>query len=367
MNKREKILTAVAGLAAVGFVTYMAISRVFLLPAAQRYQQAEDLLGRIKKAKEEKDKEPTYRARLKELAGNTFSGDEYRVSQQVQSRITAVLAQSGLNPQGLTLKPVVGARSPGIYKEIGWMVRVRGGLKETINFLYLMTREPHLHRLDNLVLAPAKDGADVELQVKYATLIIEPGAGEKLEAGALADAAPFPALDGPERRPYELIAMRDLFRPYVAAPPATPDAPAAAPSSPSAPPPPRVPTGRYRVVGLPTWGGNAEILVLDSATRSVAAYKVGDELGGGTIVMVDYRSLPLPDNPEILSGSRVVLRVGDEYHAVELGNSLAQNYVLAEDRCPPGLPSIPKPPPAPAEPAPEQAPPDAPGAASTPP
>ena len=366
MNNREKILAAVAGLAAVAFVTYMAISRVFLLPAAQRYQQAEELLGRLKKANDEKDKEPAYRARLKELAGNTFSGDEYRVSQQVQSRITAVLAQSGLSAQSLTLKPVVGARSPGVYKEIGWMVRVRGGLKETINFLYLMTREPHLHRLDNLVLTPAKDGTDVELQVKYATLIIEPGAGEKLEAGALADAAAFPAVDAPERRPYELIAMRDLFRPYVAAPPAKPDAPAAPPAAPGAPPP-RVPTGRYRLVGLPTWGGNADVLVLDSASGSVAAYKVGDEVAGGTIVMVDYRSLPLPDNPEILSGSRVVLRVGDEYHAVELGNSLAQKYVLAEDRLPPGLPSIPKPPPAPAEPAPEQAPPDAPGAAGTPP
>ena len=348
MNKREKILAACAGLAAVAFVTYMAINRVFLLPAAQRYTQAEDLLRKVRKAEAERDKEPVYRERLKELAGNTFSGDELRVSKQIQARITEVLRKSGLSAEHLTLKPIVGARAPGVYKEIGWMVRVRGAMKEIVNFLYLMTREPNLHRLDNLVLAPIKDAADLELQVKYATLILEPAAGEKLPAGAAADAAETASLDTPDRQKYELIALRDLFRPYVPAPPAAAAVPAAAgPTKPGTPQTPRVPVGRYRVVGLPTWGGGTDVLVHDSANGTVGAYKPGDNLAGGKIVMVDYRPMPSPNDPEIFSGSRVVLSIDGQYYAVELGSGLAEKHLLSDDQLPPGLPKLPKPPPEP--------------------
>jgi hypothetical protein len=340
MNKREKILLAATGLVAMGFVTYMAINRVFLLPAAQRFNQAEDLVNKINEAHEEKRKEPQYRARLKALADRTFGADELRVSEEVRACITGVLAESGLSSDRLSLKPLVGSRVPGVYKEIGWLVRARGNLGNVINFLYLMSREPHLHRLDNVMLSPVQGGSDVDLQVKYATLVLEAPKGETLHVtGMSAEDAALPGLDTPERQQYQVIAYRDLFRPYIPAPPSA--APAERrpdmPQPPAPPQAPQVPVGRYKVVGLPEIDGKAQVLVRDNATGQVATYGVGDDLAGGRIVLVDYRLLPLPNRPEILSGSRVVIQDGNGYHAVELGMTLSEKHAMPQEQLPSGL------------------------------
>jgi hypothetical protein len=50
--------------------------------------------------------------------------------------------------------------------------------------------------------------------------------------------------------------------------------------------------------------------------------------------MVDYRSLPRVDRPELLSPSRVVLRIGPDLWAVELGSYVSQKYRLSADRLP---------------------------------
>jgi len=348
MNSREKILAAAFGLAAVAFVTYLAINKVFLGPAADRDNQARDLTAKISRLKTEKGKETANRGRLKELAGLTFGADDMRVSEQVRMMATEVLTLSGLSTQNLSLKPLIGSRVPGVYKEIGWTVRARGKLGHVISFLYLMSKESHLHRLDNIVLSPVPGGTDVELQVKYATLVLEPPKGEKLVVAESDEVLEPGLLESPERQQYNLIVARDLFRPYMPGKPKEPERPAEQPRSPSEPSTPRTPDGRYRLVGLPTWGGGADVLIRDAGTGKVASFKTGDDLAGGKIVVVDYRPLPMPNNPEILSGSRVVLQIGQEYYAVELGASLAEKHPLPPDRLPPGLPKL--------EPAPPQAP-----------
>ncbi|MCX5682976.1 MAG: hypothetical protein NT049_04750 [Planctomycetota bacterium] len=352
MTKREKVMAATAGLVVVGLVTALAVSKVFLEPAARAQQQAVDLQDKLNRARAEKGKEKTYQARLKDIAAQAFGTDELRVSEQVRMVITDVLALSGLSSQNLSLKPLVGSRVPGVYREIGWSVRARGKQAQVISFLYLMSRDPHLHRLDNVVLAPVPSSPDVEVQVKYATLLLEQAKGEKL----VIDEAPEPppdasVLEAPERQQYDVIAMRDVFRPYIQAKPQ----PRASPQSDeprhvAESPPQKGSEGRYRVVGLPTWGGKTEVLVRDSSSGKVNNLKAGDDFGGGKIVMVDYRVLPLPKNPEILSGSRVVLLIGSEYYAVELGQSLADKRTLAAGEVPPGLPKIEKPSPAGPEP-----------------
>ena len=340
MNKREKILTAVAGLIAVGFVTYLAINRVFLMPAAMQFNQAKELVIQIEKARTEKAREASYQTRLTELAARTYGTDELKVSEKIRTRITAVLAASGLSAEGLTLKPITGSRAPGIYEEVGWMVQVRGALEKIVNFLYLMAKEPHLHRLDNLVISPIQGQPDVELQVKYATLVLESPQGQTLATGKVTAEIDPAALESPDRKHYQVITTRDLFRPYIAARKPEPTRPTPRPAAPSPPRPPAVPRGRYRLVGLPTWGGNTDILVSDSSSGNVARYKAGDDLAGGTIVTVDYRPMPMPSKPDILSSSRVVLRIGSDYYAVELGRYLSEKYALKTEQLPPGLPEL---------------------------
>jgi hypothetical protein len=101
-------------------------------------------------------------------------------------------------------------------------------------------------------------------------------------------------------------------------------APATSPPTPS----------RFRVVGLPDWTEKQEVLVTDSATRQIRSYRPGDTLGGGVIALVDYRPMPLPDNPKILSPSRVILKVGPEYFAVELGQNLTEKRRLPDSMLP---------------------------------
>jgi len=342
VTKREKSLVAAIGAVVVALVTYMAVSKVFLEPAANAERQALDLEERIARAKAEKGKENTYRAHLAALAAQAFGTDDMRVSEQVRAVVTDVLTLSGVSSQNLSLKPLVGARVPGVYKEIGWSVRVRGKLAQVINFLYLMSREPHLHRVENVVVTPVPNSQDVELQAKYATLLLESPPTDKNEKLVTDEIGNVPMevamLESPERQQYNVIAVRDVFRPYIAAKPQPREEPREEPRPRSEPPPSRGGDARFRIVGLPTWGGHSDVLVRDGGSGRVTSLKTGDELGGGKIVMVDYRMLPLPKNPELLSGSRVVLQIGGEYYAVELGQSLADKRVLREADLPPGLP-----------------------------
>ena len=95
------------------------------------------------------------------------------------------------------------------------------------------------------------------------------------------------------------------------------------------------------MVGLPDWDNKHEVLVQDSASQQLRIYKAGDALGGGTVQMIDYRFLPSPANPQILSPSRVILKVGPDFWAIELGQAVTEKRRLKRDQLPPQLQSAP--------------------------
>ena len=75
-------------------------------------------------------------------------------------------------------------------------------------------------------------------------------------------------------------------------------------------------------------------MVLDTSRNKTASYKPGDELAGGKIVMIDYRKMPFPQKPALLSQSRVILTIGEDYWAIERGNTLADIHKLAPGQLP---------------------------------
>ena len=77
-------------------------------------------------------------------------------------------------------------------------------------------------------------------------------------------------------------------------------------------------------------------MVLDS-NQNKASYKPGDELAGGKIVMIDYRKMPFPKKPALLSQSRVILIIGEDYWAIERGNTLADKHKLVPEQLPENL------------------------------
>ena len=50
--------------------------------------------------------------------------------------------------------------------------------------------------------------------------------------------------------------------------------------------------------------------------------------------MVDYRRMPKPGKEYLMSESRVIVKIGTEYWAVELGQTLAQKYRLNPEQLP---------------------------------
>ena len=218
MSNRERLVLAVGGLivAAIG-VSIGAVYLLFIWPADDCDVQARKWKEDIAKANALIAKQPQYEARLADLAGHVFGDDEMVVSEQVRTTVTNLLTMSGLSTQNLSLKPLVGTRVPNVYREIGWSVQTRGKLEQVINFMYLMTRETHLHRVDNVVLAPAP-GGEVSLQVKYATLLLEMP-GVKLATNTIKDQTLDPAiLNSDEHHLYDIIATRDLLRPFIERP-----------------------------------------------------------------------------------------------------------------------------------------------------
>jgi hypothetical protein len=360
MKKREKILAAVAGSVVGVLLASLAFYNFVIVPGRDYQDKADKLRADIHKAEDEKNKEPSYRARFKEIAGETLGTDENKVKEQLRARIAEDLIASGMSAANMSLKSTTG-RLAGVYKEVGWQVRARGKDTEVVKFLFLMSREAHIHRVDSLSLTPVASSNELEVSVKYATLMLDTPPGEKApDTGKVIDKPAIKVLDDKEQLAlYDGIVKRALFRPYIQAvpqiarvtPPPDPNPRQPNPRPPvdpvipptKAPPPPR-----YRLSALPAADTSPEVWVSDTTSGKTISYKPGDMLAaaGGRIVTVDYRPLPkskdpwAPDSP-----SRVVLLVNNEYYSVECGAYLTQMRKMTDDQLPPGVPKLPPPPP----------------------
>ena len=113
-------------------------------------------------------------------------------------------------------------------------------------------------------------------------------------------------------------------------------APGSAPGQPGTAPSPGTAPGpeTFKIVSLSNWGGSEpEVLVFDSTAQKTLRFKPGDTWGGGVIAMVDYRMMPHPTKQRN-SESRVILRIGAEYWAIELGQTLAEKHKLSAAQLP---------------------------------
>ena len=137
-----------------------------------------------------------------------------------------------------------------------------------------------------------------------------------------------------QRRSYDGIVSRDLLRPYLKKAP-EPPRPATGPAVAAGTPPPG--PDSFRVVSLSEWMGQPEIHVRDLTQQKTLRYRPGDTLAGGRIVCVDYRPMPSAVNELVRSDSRVILKIGSDFWAVERGRTLAEKRKLSDAQLPPQL------------------------------
>ena len=330
MNDREKkLITLIGGL--VGLVLLFVVGRsIFLKPLNEidrRIAGVREKLDRL--AKERRD----YFAaedEVKTVATRTFSDDIDQASARFGEMLTRTLINSGLREADFSRLPT-GTRKIRGALETGWTVRGDGPLHQVVNLIFMLDRATPVHRLDGLTLSPSDAPGRVKVSFRYLTLVPMPC--PEVERGDLESRL---NAESPERRVYDAMITRDLLRPYIPRP--APAPPAGQPPAPPRPPPPGSPgLEAYRLVSLSEWAGESEIHVRDLTAQKTVRYKVGDTIAGGVIVQVDYRPMPTPGRENVLSGSRVLLRIGNEYWAIERGGTFAQRHKLKPEQLPPGI------------------------------
>lgn len=339
MNPREKVLAIGAFVATAVLLVAFVLMRVIIAPTEEFRKQADKVAIDIDKYETKNRMKGVYVDTIVESTRQSYGADESTALEMSRAHLVKLIAKAGLAGDDLSMTPVTGKSVKG-GREVGWVIRVKGPVDRLTNFLYVINADPHLHKLDNITWTPIAGSTDLTLAARFVTLVLEPIQGMPPVQISPESMANTVVLDSPQRRWYGLISERDIFRPYIKRPPA-PQVVSRPPQprndAPRTAPPPRTPTPTHQLVGLPTWNDEPEVVVKDSRQATSTIYKIGEDFLGGEIVMVDYRPLPLPKKPEIISTSRVIVRVGRDYWAVELGQYLTDKYLLTGSRLPESL------------------------------
>lgn len=319
MKKREKILAGIVlGFVAI-FVLGFGVKGFFLKPLTDIDKQTAVIREQL--AKINKDRRAYFDAEdaLRKVAQRTFATDINQASARSGEMITKQIALAGLNDSDFTRLPVGPRRFKG-GSEIGWSIQGKGTLDKVINLVFLLQNSPQVHRIESVTLSAYDKPGEIKVRFLYLTLVIDPAPDfDPIEL------KPRFTLESPERFAYNTILERDILRPYIKAEPekrqpGKPTEPSTAPAGPEA----------LKVVSLSEWEGQPEVHIRDLNRNETSRYRPGDKLKDNSeVVAVDYRPLPSPRNPLLTSHSRVILKIGEDFWAVERGQTLADKRKLA--------------------------------------
>lgn len=327
MNRREIILAGtIGGLVALLLIGW-SIRSLFLVPLRDLDRRAADLREKLNKIQTERRNFFAAEDRLKALAPRTFSDAPDPAIARSGEMLTRLISRSGLDGSEFTRLPISPRNLRGA-SEVGWSVQGAGALPRVVDLLFSAQESPYLHRVENLAITVGEGPAHVHISFRYLTLVLDPSPDV-----ARPDLPDRLALDSPERRLLDGIIQRDLLRPYIRRPPSPPENPAAKPAAPGPPPGPET----LKIVSLSEWNGKPEVHVRDLTAQKTLRYQPGEAFAGGTLVTVDYRSLPLPGNSLLQSSSRAILKIGNTFWAIERGQTLADKRKLESKDLPPGI------------------------------
>lgn len=328
MTVREKVFAgavgSLLGLAVIGF----GARAVLIKPLKEIDKKTAALRDRLEKVKAERRAFFIAEDEVRKYTQRTFDADLDKASAKSAEMLTKQIIAAGLPDMEFTRLPF-GPRKLRGAQEIGWNIQGDGTLERVVNLLFLLQEEPHLHRVDGLTLAAGEAPGLVRVRFRYTTLVMDPAP----EVEPVNLQAKF-TLDSPQRRIFDGIAQRDILRPYIKRVPQP--VPGQPPHTPGAPPGTQPGPESFKIVSLSAWP-EPEVHVRDLVNQRTLRYKSGDALAGGTIAMIDYRTMPKAGNELLQAFSRVIIRIGEEYWAIETGKTLAQKYKLNPEQLPDGL------------------------------
>jgi hypothetical protein len=320
MNAREKKLAfIVGGIVGLGLLA-LGIRAVVFLPVRELDKRANATRVAMGKVQEERRNFFTAEDKVKRFTARTYADTVDRASAASGEVITKAINAVGLKEAEFTRLPV-GPRKLRGASEIGWSVTGQGPITNVIDLIYTLGSTPHLKQMDGLTVGPGETPGEVKVRFRYLTLVID-AAPDVVRTQQVANVS----LQTPERAQLDVIATRDLLRPYLKRPPP----PAVRNPKGGDAPPTEAPPGpeSFKVVSLSDWEGAPEAHIRDTINNKTKRYAPGDELLGGKIVMIDYRALPHPGRAPLVSTSRIILKIGDEYWAIERGDTLGEKRIL---------------------------------------
>ncbi len=338
MNRREKILVAVVGSILGVVMLYGVINRMVLSRGRKLSAQARSIGESVKKLEAENIRLVQYRGLFADFRDRSFADNPPRASVLADTAIKQLAKQAGLGQTDYTVGSFSDSRKANAYRELLCTITGTTSLERISNFLYLLGRDRHLHRVTHLSLKRRQEGprrTKVSFSLRYSTLVFDENVPASVPPRPTAT-RPSEAvgLNTPEREIYNVIASRNIFRPYVRRPDRhRPDPqPQTQPDIEPALPTPQ--SERLVVTGLPAINGKQEVHVAIRGQDIKKVLRVGDSLSIGKIVMVDYRLMPMPGKPRLISQSRVILKAGKNYWAVERGQRLDQRRILRPEELP---------------------------------
>lgn len=341
MKRRERILAISAGSILGVTLAYLLANRLVMGPAVMRRDQADAL--RVANSELERDNRRMAIAKdqFARLRNRTFEDNPLHASLLAESRINELVKRAGIGQKDVTVRPFTQASGTARdFSEVGCTIGGNASLERITNLLYLLKNDPYLHRVSNVEITPKLDGKSFDFSLRYLTPIFDRPLPVTVEARkpATTQMAEGPALSDAGRSAYDVICKRNLFQPYV---PPVPQVARRETPTPQERPPREARSPRQRssfdslvVTGLPSRGDEAEVHLTMPGQDAERVFKVGETLPVGRIVMVDYRVLPHPDDPKLLSTSRLILRIGQDYWRVELGQQIQQRRVLRSTELP---------------------------------
>src|SRR5258705_746760 len=330
MNRREKILAAIVGRLLCVAVFGLGGRALKLKPLREIDKKAGLLRDRLDKLRSERRAFFIAQEEVKKTARRSFDFDLDKVSAKSAELLTQQILLAGLPEMEFTRLPF-GPRKVRGAQEIGWNVQGDGTLDRVVNLLFLLQEDTHLHRIDGLTLSTGESPGQVRVRFRYTTLVLDPAP----DAEPVALQAKF-TLDSAQRRVFDGILQMDILRPYINRPavgvPGQPGSKSPG-TSPGGPPG----SERFKVVSLSEWQGQPEVHVRDLVNQKTLRFKPGDSLAGGTLTLIDYRKMPKAGKQFLDADSRAIVRIGEEYWAIETGKTLAQKYRLNPDQLPDSL------------------------------
>lgn len=324
MNRREKILAGIVGGILSLILAGFGVRAFVFSPAQAMDKKIAAARSRLDQLAKERRGYFADEEQVKAVSQRVFSERVEHASALSGEMITRYILQCGLKESEFTRLPA-GPRKLRGAVQVGWRVQGDGPHSDVVDLIYKLKSAPQISRLDGLSISAGDKPGLVRVGFTYLTLVVDPSPA--VEPMELVSRVP---LDTPERRQYDGVVERDLLRPYVkkqedvvsrSIASAKQSKPVSGPES-------------YRVVSLSEWQGQPEVHVLDLNTQKTFRYKPGDYLAGGTVAMVDYRSMPMPGREILQSQSRVILRFGSEFWAIDRGQTLADKRQLKGDEVP---------------------------------